>query len=190
MRAHLQFLGAADTVTGSRYLIETESARVLVDCGLFQGYKVLRARNRARVPGRPDSYRRGRAEPCAPGPQRLSARAHPRRIPRARVRDARNDRAVRRAPARQRVPHGGGGPARRIRATGRSTRTRDRSTRPTTPCTRSTGSDHWTSMRVGVSPTTSTSRSCPPVTSSGPRGVRISVGGRTTHFTGDLGPSR
>lgn len=43
----LQFLGAADTVTGSRYLIETASARVLVDCGLFQGYKVLRERNRA-----------------------------------------------------------------------------------------------------------------------------------------------
>ena len=34
MRAHLQFFGAADTVTGSRYLIVTESARVLVDCGL------------------------------------------------------------------------------------------------------------------------------------------------------------
>ena len=30
MRAHLQFLGAADTVTGSRYLVETETARVLV----------------------------------------------------------------------------------------------------------------------------------------------------------------
>ena len=54
MRAHLQFLGAADTVTGSRYLIETESSRILVDCGLFQGYKVLRARNRAAFPVPPD----------------------------------------------------------------------------------------------------------------------------------------
>jgi metallo-beta-lactamase family protein len=42
----LRFLGAADTVTGSRYLVETDGARVLVDCGLFQGYKVLRERNR------------------------------------------------------------------------------------------------------------------------------------------------
>ena len=53
MRAQHQFLGAADTVTGSRYLIETESARILVDCGLFQGYKVLRARNRAPFPVEP-----------------------------------------------------------------------------------------------------------------------------------------
>lgn len=44
----LTFLGAADTVTGSRYLLETvDSRHVLVDCGLFQGYKVLRERNRA-----------------------------------------------------------------------------------------------------------------------------------------------
>ena len=41
----LRFLGAADTVTGSRYLLEVEGARVLVDCGLFQGYKKLRERN-------------------------------------------------------------------------------------------------------------------------------------------------
>ena len=46
----LQFLGAADTVTGSRYLIETASSRILVDCGLFQGYKVLRSRNRSPFP--------------------------------------------------------------------------------------------------------------------------------------------
>ncbi len=42
---HLTFLGAADTVTGSKFLIETPSSKVLVDCGLFQGYKVLRSRN-------------------------------------------------------------------------------------------------------------------------------------------------
>jgi metallo-beta-lactamase family protein len=41
----ISFLGAAETVTGSRYLLESESARVLVDCGLFQGYKKLRQRN-------------------------------------------------------------------------------------------------------------------------------------------------
>jgi metallo-beta-lactamase family protein len=41
----LTFLGAAGTVTGSRYLIETDGHRVLVDCGLFQGLKDLRLRN-------------------------------------------------------------------------------------------------------------------------------------------------
>lgn len=48
--SRLVFLGAADTVTGSRYLIETGGRRILVDCGLFQGLKVLRERNRARFP--------------------------------------------------------------------------------------------------------------------------------------------
>jgi len=41
----LSFLGAAETVTGSRYLVETGASRILVDCGLFQGSKNLRARN-------------------------------------------------------------------------------------------------------------------------------------------------
>ncbi|HLV47806.1 MAG TPA: MBL fold metallo-hydrolase, partial [Aliidiomarina sp.] len=39
------FLGGTETVTGSKYLIETDTTRVLVDCGLFQGYKWLRRRN-------------------------------------------------------------------------------------------------------------------------------------------------
>lgn len=42
----LQFLGATDTVTGSRYLIRSRGHRVLIECGLFQGYKHLRDRNR------------------------------------------------------------------------------------------------------------------------------------------------
>ena len=46
----LRFLGAAGTVTGSRYLLESPHARLLVDCGLFQGYKDLRLRNWARFP--------------------------------------------------------------------------------------------------------------------------------------------
>lgn len=41
----LQFLGATDTVTGSKYVLETGRHRVMVDCGLFQGYKSLRLRN-------------------------------------------------------------------------------------------------------------------------------------------------
>jgi len=55
MNAQLRFLGAADTVTGSRYLVDTGRTRILVDCGLFQGYKVLRDRNRAPFPVPPDS---------------------------------------------------------------------------------------------------------------------------------------
>jgi metallo-beta-lactamase family protein len=43
--ATLSFWGAAGTVTGSKYLIETDRARVLVDCGLFQGGHDLRDRN-------------------------------------------------------------------------------------------------------------------------------------------------
>jgi metallo-beta-lactamase family protein len=41
----LQFLGAAGTVTGSRYLVQHDGRRILVDCGLFQGPKELRLRN-------------------------------------------------------------------------------------------------------------------------------------------------
>jgi metallo-beta-lactamase family protein len=45
----LTFLGASGTVTGSQYLLESGERRILVDCGLFQGYKQLRLRNRARL---------------------------------------------------------------------------------------------------------------------------------------------
>ena len=41
----LSFWGAAGTVTGSKYLIESDQARVLIDCGLFQGPHELRDRN-------------------------------------------------------------------------------------------------------------------------------------------------
>jgi metallo-beta-lactamase family protein len=54
-RTSLHFLGAAGTVTGSRYLIESAGQRILVDCGLFQGYKQLRERNRAEFPVPPDT---------------------------------------------------------------------------------------------------------------------------------------
>ena len=50
MTATITFLGAAETVTGSRYLVEAGGARVLVDCGLFQGWKKLRERNWAVLP--------------------------------------------------------------------------------------------------------------------------------------------
>ncbi|CAB0150182.1 Ribonuclease [Pseudidiomarina piscicola] len=46
----LTFLGGSETVTGSKYLLETDTTRVLIDCGLFQGYKWLRKRNRQPLP--------------------------------------------------------------------------------------------------------------------------------------------
>ena len=41
----LTFLGASGTVTGSRFLVEWEGERLLVDCGLYQGLAHLRRRN-------------------------------------------------------------------------------------------------------------------------------------------------
>jgi metallo-beta-lactamase family protein len=51
----LIFLGATGTVTGSRFLVETDDARVLIDCGLYQGVKELRLRNWAPFPVEPSS---------------------------------------------------------------------------------------------------------------------------------------
>jgi len=51
----LQFLGAAGTVTGSRYLLEVRGKRILIDCGLFQGFKQMRLRNWAQFPVDPAS---------------------------------------------------------------------------------------------------------------------------------------
>ena len=49
----LSFLGAAGTVTGSRYLLEHKDEHFLVDCGLFQGLKNLRLRNWQPFPIKP-----------------------------------------------------------------------------------------------------------------------------------------
>lgn len=45
MSVSITFLGGTDTVTGSKYLVRHEQRSLLVDCGLFQGYKQLRLRN-------------------------------------------------------------------------------------------------------------------------------------------------
>ncbi|HHI9467482.1 TPA: MBL fold metallo-hydrolase RNA specificity domain-containing protein [Legionella anisa] len=51
----LTFLGATETVTGSKYLVQADHNKILVDCGLFQGYKELRLRNWAPLPINPSS---------------------------------------------------------------------------------------------------------------------------------------
>lgn len=53
MSVKLRFCGAARTVTGSCHLFETGQARVLVDCGLFQGAKTLKSLNYGAFPFRP-----------------------------------------------------------------------------------------------------------------------------------------
>lgn len=53
MGLSLRFLGAAGTVTGSRHLLGAGKARVLLDCGLFQGFKQLRQKNWAPFPVKP-----------------------------------------------------------------------------------------------------------------------------------------
>ena len=53
--ASLTVLGGAQTVTGSRFLLETDGRRVLVDCGIFQGLKELRERNWAPFPVDPST---------------------------------------------------------------------------------------------------------------------------------------
>lgn len=51
--ASISFWGGVGSVTGSKYLIESEGSRVLVDCGLFQGFKELRERNWEEPPFNP-----------------------------------------------------------------------------------------------------------------------------------------
>jgi metallo-beta-lactamase family protein len=53
MSIKLSFLGGAGTVTGSKYLVENGKSKILVDCGLFQGFKGLRLRNWAPFPTDP-----------------------------------------------------------------------------------------------------------------------------------------
>lgn len=51
----ITFLGAAETVTGSKYLLECADKKILLDCGLFQGLKPLRLRNWKKFPVDPAS---------------------------------------------------------------------------------------------------------------------------------------
>lgn len=53
MNGRITFHGAAETVTGSRHLIEANGKKVLIDCGLFQGSSELSSRNRMPFPVNP-----------------------------------------------------------------------------------------------------------------------------------------
>ncbi len=50
MDVKIKFLGAAKSVTGSKYLLEIDQQKIMVDCGLFQGQKELRLRNWDKLP--------------------------------------------------------------------------------------------------------------------------------------------
>jgi len=54
MSVNITFLGGASTVTGSKYLVRHGRETLLVDCGLFQGYKQLRLRNWTPLPVAPN----------------------------------------------------------------------------------------------------------------------------------------
>lgn len=53
MNVNITFLGGSGTVTGSKYLVRHNGKSLLVDCGLFQGYKQLRLRNWQPLPVTP-----------------------------------------------------------------------------------------------------------------------------------------
>jgi len=54
MSVNITFLGGTGTVTGSKYLVRHGDESLLVDCGLFQGYKLLRLRNWTPLPIAPN----------------------------------------------------------------------------------------------------------------------------------------
>ncbi len=54
MSVNITFLGGAGTVTGSKYLVRHDGKSLLLDCGLFQGYKLLRLRNWTPLPVAPN----------------------------------------------------------------------------------------------------------------------------------------
>ncbi len=57
MDVSITFLGGTGTVTGSKFLVRHGKSCLLVDCGLFQGYKLLRLRNWTPLPVPPDEIK-------------------------------------------------------------------------------------------------------------------------------------
>ena len=128
MPLSLTFLGAARTVTGSKYLLDTGKARILIDAGLFQGLKELRERNWQDLPIPAGVTRRDRAHARASRSLRLSAAARDAGVSRPRLLHRRHPGSLPHRPARLRAAS-----RKRTRRTptgtaSRSTRRRCRST--------------------------------------------------------------
>ena len=103
----LEFIGAAQTVTGSKHLLRTSRAAVLLDCGLFQGRRRESFEKNRNIPVDGAGARRGGAVPRAHRPLGRAAAAVQARLRRARLRDARDARS-RGADAARRGGHPGG----------------------------------------------------------------------------------
>ena len=93
--AKITFLGAAGTVTGSKYLVEAEGKRLLVDCGLFQGPRELRQRNWDAAADRSGEHRLGGAHARAYRPHRLPAATGALRLSRTDLRECGDSRTLR-----------------------------------------------------------------------------------------------
>ena len=96
----ITFLGAAQTVTGSKYLLDTGRSKVLIDAGLFQGLKELRERNWQNLPISAVGDRRDRPHARAPRSLRLSAAARVAGIPRPGLLHRRHQGSLQHRPAR------------------------------------------------------------------------------------------
>ena len=96
----IHFLGGATTVTGSQFLLVTERAKVLIDCGMFQGSPNESIRNRIPFAFDPARARRRAPDPRPPRPLRAAAAAGQGRLPRPDPRHRRHGRARDARPAR------------------------------------------------------------------------------------------
>ena len=188
----LSFLGAAGTVTGSRFLLDTPRARVLVDCGPLPGPEG----SSGCATGSPSrstagDHRRRRAHPRARRPRRLPAGARARRLRGPGLRHAGHARAGRHRAARLRPPPGGGGGVRQPQGVleappGAAALHRGRRPAVARPVRR------WhLRHRASRSRRACTSPSGPPATSSARRSPLMPRGRRTADrrivFSGDLG---
>ena len=129
---HLTFLGAARTVTGSRYLVESNGTRIMVDAGLFQGLKELRLRNWQDLPVPAVEHRGDRADPRAPRSLRLPAAAGGAGVPRPDLLHAGHAGPLQDRPAGRRPDPGRRRGIRQPPASSRSTSRRCRSTAKST----------------------------------------------------------
>ena len=96
----IHFLGGATTVTGSQFLLVTDQARILIDCGMFQGGPNESVRNRVPLGFDPDDPRRDPPDPRPPRPLRPDPARRRRGLRRTRLRDERDGRAGGARPAR------------------------------------------------------------------------------------------